>query len=194
MRDLAERFGVSTMPVREALRRLEAEGLIEFDKNRSITVRSLSRAEADEVFTIRSILEPLAARRATKNLQHDEAALGRLESLIDLMDTHPVNGPEWPALNREFHVILWAHAGMPRLQTMLTTLWASIDIYLGLFRRTDPHVAEAQRQHRAMLAALREGDEDRVEELMRRQVTWGEGAITNYLVERNILDGDPVPA
>ena len=187
IRSLAERFGVSTMPVREALRRLEAEGLVRFDKNRSITVRELTRAEAKELFDMRRALEPLAGRRATPTLRHDSGALAHLTTLIEQMDH--ANGPRsWGSLNEEFHRTIYNAADMPRLSTVLSSLWAASEVYINRFHRTPEHIAEAQAQHRTLYAAIVGGDVAKVERLIRGHVTWGERAITHDLEERQVLE------
>src|SRR6476661_6070838 len=82
VRPIAERFGVSATPVREALRRLEAEGLVSL-RNRQIVVNPLSIAEMREIYTIRCELEPFALRQAAPHVIADAELLERLESLLD---------------------------------------------------------------------------------------------------------------
>lgn len=181
------RFGVSTMPVREALRRLEAEGLVKFDKNRSITVRALTRTDAIELFDMRRALEPLAGRRATQKLKRSPKLLAKLADLIAQMDD--LNGARsWGSLNEEFHRTIYDAAEMPRLSAVLNSLWASSEVYINRFQRTPGHIAEAQSQHRALYAAISAGDAKKVERLIRTQVTWGERAITHDLERRHVLE------
>ena len=85
LRPLAERFGTSPIPVREALRRLEADRLVSFLGNRAIRVNEVSAKELDEVFAIRAELESLALRLAMPALAEPEH-LAELERLMDRMD------------------------------------------------------------------------------------------------------------
>src|SRR3954454_17894652 len=86
MRALATRFGVSAMPVREALRRLEAEGLVTFARNRRISVNVLSQDEILEVAAIRQQLEPLALRAAVPRLAEEPATVDALAQMVAAMD------------------------------------------------------------------------------------------------------------
>jgi DNA-binding GntR family transcriptional regulator len=122
IRPLAERFGVSATPVREALRRLEAEGLVTLRKNQ-IVVNSLSESELREVFAIRSELETFALRKGAETIRNDHELLADLDRLVDLMDEHEHDLEEWRAANQEFHMRIYHTAGMPRLSSMIDSLW-----------------------------------------------------------------------
>ena len=106
IRPIAERFGVSPTPVREALRRLEAEGLVTLRKNQ-IVVNALSEPELREAFAIRAELESFAVRVGTPAIQQDEKLLAVLESLIDAMDRYEHRPEEWRAANEEFHTRIY---------------------------------------------------------------------------------------
>lgn len=184
IRTLAERFGVSTMPVREALRRLEAEGLVQFDKNRRIQVRALSPDEAQELFDIREALEPLAMLRGAVRLRDDAEAIARLRDLIEQMD-RDVSSDDWRNLNAEFHRTLYAAADMPRLAAIISSLWAGTDPYIRRYSRTTPIAARAQEQHREMVEAILAGDPERAAEVLRTQINYSRRVVTQDVFERN---------
>ena len=167
VRPVAERFGVSATPVREALRRLEADGLVTLRK-RQILVRALSAAELEEIFAIRVELECFAAERGTEHVANDPALLARLEALIDELDRTDNRKPEeWRAANEDFHMSIYRAAGMPRLDSLIASLWVAVGPYLRLYVASPENLVESQVQHRAILAALRGGDAADVSDTLR---------------------------
>src|SRR5205085_6911224 len=112
IRPLAERFGVSATPVREALRRLEAEGLVTLRKNQ-IVVNALSETELREIFAIRAELEAFALRSGAEEIRKDSKVLAELESLVAAMDRHEHNPEDWRAANESFHMEIYRAAKMP---------------------------------------------------------------------------------
>ena len=156
-RDLAQRFQVSQTPVREAMRRLESEGLVIGDTHRGFTVVEPDDGPVDENFQIRAALESLGASLAARKI--DAAGLARLEELNDQMlglaaEPGRQGGPQYAALNREFHFTVYEYARSPLLLSMMRLLWASLH---GGPRVARTHT-ESARQHGEILAALRAGD------------------------------------
>ena len=107
-RDLAQRFGVSQTPVREAMRRLESEGLLVCDTHRGFTVMSPDAGPVEENFQIRAALESLGASLAASKIDAD--GLARLASLNERMRSLADGDPAYPDLNREFHFTIYEHA------------------------------------------------------------------------------------
>ena len=151
-RDLAQRFGVSQTPVREAMRRLESEGLLVCDTHRGFTVMSPDAGPVEENFQIRAALESLGASLAARKV--DAAGLARLRDLNDQMRALPDQDPSYAELNREFHFTVYEYARSPLLLSLMRLLWASLQ---GGPRVTRTH-AESARQHEEILAALADGD------------------------------------
>jgi DNA-binding GntR family transcriptional regulator len=151
-RDLADRFGVSQTPVREAMRRLESEGLVIGDTHRGFTVVEPDQGPVEENFQIRAALESLGAALAASKI--DAAGIARLVELNDRMRALPDGDPRYAGLNREFHFAVYEHSRSPLLMSLMRLLWAAL--------RGGPQVhrthAESARQHDAILAALRAGD------------------------------------
>jgi len=169
IRPLAERFGVSATPVREALRRLEAEGLVTLRKNQ-IVVNSLSESELVEVFAIRSELEAFALQTAAESIRADAELLAELERSIEAMDEHEHDPEEWRAANEEFHMRMYHAAGMPRLSSMIDGLWVAVEPYLRLYVSTAGSFRAAQEQHRGILAAIKAGDHERATRVLREHL------------------------
>jgi DNA-binding GntR family transcriptional regulator len=151
-RDLAQRFGVSQTPVREAMRRLESEGLLVCDTHRGFTVVAPDEGRLEENFRIRAALESLGASLAARRI--DASGLARLRGLNDQMRALADDDPAYSELNREFHFTVYEYSHSPLLLSLMRLLWASLH---GGPRVTRTH-AESARQHDEILAALAEGD------------------------------------
>ena len=169
-RDLAQRFGVSQTPVREAMRRLESEGLLVCDTHRGFTVAAPGAGRVEENFQIRAALESLGASLAARKI--DPAGLGRLRELNDRMRALADDDPGYAELNREFHFTVYEYARSPLLLSLMRLLWASLH---GGPRVARTH-AESARQHDGIVAALAEGDAD----------------VASALTYQHIMDADPV--
>jgi DNA-binding GntR family transcriptional regulator len=151
-RDLAQRFQVSQTPVREAMRRLESEGLVRGDTHRGFTVVEPDEGRTEENFQIRAALESLGASLAARKI--DPAGIERLQNMNAAMQALADDDPRYAGLNREFHFTLYEYAHSPLLLSLMRLLWASLH---GGPRVLRTH-AESVRQHEEILDALRVGD------------------------------------
>jgi DNA-binding GntR family transcriptional regulator len=151
-RDLADRFGVSQTPVREAMRRLESEGLVIGDTHRGFTVVEPDDGPVEEKLQIRAALESLGASLTASKI--DAAGIARLQHLNEQMRKLPDGDPLYVDLNREFHFSLYEYSGSPLLVSLMRLLWASLH---GGPRARRGNI-ESARQHDAILDALRDGD------------------------------------
>ena len=174
-RDVAQRFQVSQTPVREAMRRLESEGLVIGDTHRGFTVVEPEDGPVEENFQIRAALESLGASLAARKI--DPAGLARLKKLNDEMralggDHDGPGDPLYASLNREFHFTVQEYARSPLLLSLMRLLWASLH---GGPRVLRTH-AESARQHDAILDALRGGDADAASALTHQHIMGAERA------------------
>jgi DNA-binding GntR family transcriptional regulator len=151
-RDLAQRFGVSQTPVREALRRLESEGLVVGDAHRGFTVVEPDDGPVEENFQIRAALESLGASLAARKI--DAGGIETLRRLNGQMRELGDDDPRYADLNRDFHFTVYEHAGSPLLLSLMRLLWASLH---GGPQVSRTH-AESARQHDAIIDALSAGD------------------------------------
>jgi DNA-binding GntR family transcriptional regulator len=163
-RDLAERFGVSPTPVREALRRLEAEGLVNYDLHRGATVIDGVFGATEENYQVRAALESLAARLAAARISEDE--LDELEELHAELARCRERSRLAIELNRRFHFRIYEASRAPVLLALLRLLWRSFPLEPQL-RRPLP---ESVRMHGEILAALRRRDADAAERLTREHI------------------------
>ena len=169
-RDLAQRFGVSQTPVREAMRRLQSEGLVIGDTHRGFTVVTPDDGPVEENFQIRAALESLGASLAARKI--DEAGLAELHRLNERMRAMADDDPRYAELNREFHFTLYQYSRSPLLMSLMRLLWASLH---GGPRVLRTH-AESARQHDAILDALRAGDADAASALTCQHIMGAERA------------------
>ena len=166
---IARRYGVSAIPVREALRGLEAEGIVEFSPNRGAVVRRLSREELLETFLIRVQLETLSIRKAIANLT--EKDLRQLEELIGQMDASVGEPSAWLNANQKFHLTIAKAAHLPRLYHMLTALWGVSRPYMGVYMARIVRPKKAREEHLALVRACRRKDADAAVRILEEHIT-----------------------
>ncbi|AJF63633.1 GntR family transcriptional regulator [Streptomyces vietnamensis] len=157
---LAARFEVSRVPLREALKALEAEGLVVHHVHRGYFVAELSLDDLEEIYRIRELLETEAVRMAVRWMPDGTvAALERIQRDVERA-AEEGDVAAMAAANRLFHFTLIEASGMPRLVRLITTLWDATDAYRSLYYTDAPHRKLAVREHRAVISALRHGDEE----------------------------------
>lgn len=155
--ELATHFGVSRVPVREALRQLQAEGLIELRVHHLAVVRGLTIERLQEVYTLRAVLESWLIETATKNLTVDDIAHAR--QLNDRLLGEEDHG-KWLALNAEFHATLYTPAKASMTMEILEQLRARGERYARMWSKgTGIHrPEEAATEHGQILALVERGD------------------------------------
>jgi DNA-binding GntR family transcriptional regulator len=163
-RDLAEQFDVSYTPVREALRRLEAEGLVARDVHRGASVARIGPEELAENYRILAALEALAGTLAVLKIGDDDIA--EVEDLYQQVADCDPGDERLAELNRRFHFRIYECARSPMLLLLMRLLWRSFPAGPQAGR---PH-AESVRQHAQLIAALKRRDEDRVAAVIREHV------------------------
>lgn len=165
---IAAEIGTSRMPVREALRRLAAEGLVTVRANRGVTVNALNVRDMQEAFEMRAVLEGLAARLAVPRLA--AADIRRLERMVEAMEDREAPGADWTTAHRAFHEALSAYAESPRLQRQIESLHALVEPHMRLWdEMSDRHVGTRE-HHDRLLDVLRSGDPFAAETAMRTHV------------------------
>lgn len=155
---IARAMGTSRIPVREALSRLQNEGLVTLTSHVGARVAELDSAELDEIYRIRERLEPLAIAQSAPRLT--DAQLDGLGDYIEQMEAcADVEDPSlWVDLDRRFHLATYAGARMPRLTDMIEGLWNATQQYRRAYTRLPERFAMAHQEHRLILEALQRRD------------------------------------
>jgi DNA-binding GntR family transcriptional regulator len=174
--EIAARLGVSRGPLREALPRLEAEGIVILHPRRGYTVTSLDPAEIDELFDLRMELETklasfAIARRGPAdiaNVQRVNLALGELVALIDVSASS--DRIRWFDLNFELHDALLAPAGLKQHMRILTKLRSQIEPYIRMEVYLTGDLDQSQSEHNLLVAAFVRGEAERFVTLTRDHV------------------------
>lgn len=165
---IASEFGASHVPVREAFRELQAQGLAENEPRRGFRVTEFDVAELREVAEMRSSLEALALRHAAPNLTR--SLLEEAERVTRHGDSAD-SVRDWEAANRQFHRLILAPCRMPRLLRSIDDLQAASARFLFAAWRRDWE-ARTDHDHRAILDALRRGHTDLACATLARHVGW----------------------
>lgn len=176
--EIATQFGVSRIPVREALRQLEAEGLVTLHLNRGAMVSALSPAEAQEIFEIRSALEVKAIQLAIPKLTPSD-----LEKASEILaQTDQVTDAGMLAkLNWEFHATLYTTAERPRLLTIIKTLHLNVDRYVRLQMSQMDYLERSQKEHYQLLEACQQHDTKAAVRLLKRHIDTAGEQLVAYL-------------
>lgn len=175
-RELADRFDVSPTPIREALKRLESEGLVLYDVHRGARVIDTDLTAGTENFIIRASLEGLATALAARRIT--EAELLELGTVNEQLAAHGIRDAHADELNRRFHFMLFEIAGSPLLQSLLRLLWHSFQRASFINRPLELSVA----QHREILDALRRRDSAAAETLTRAHVLHGRDDVNEHVL------------
>jgi DNA-binding GntR family transcriptional regulator len=167
---LAVELGTSVVPIREALLRLEAEGLVELQPHVGARVAPVSEAEALELFELRRLLEPLAAKSAVYSAT--PAVIEDLERLYAAMDDaiQKEDTSDYARKNFQFHDCLYKESAWQTLYNFTNSVMSRMGQSRWTVRLTPQHAAQSQLEHRAMLEALKSGDAEAMEAICRKQM------------------------
>jgi len=178
---LADELGVSRIPIREALRQLEAEGLVTFNPHRGAVVSTLSLAEIEEVFELRTTIEADLLRRAVPRLTPEQ--LDQADEVLDRYAAALLSGDVsmWGELNWQFHSTLYAPAGRPVAMGIVQRLHQQSDRYLRMQLALTHGETRANDEHRAIAAAVRSRDAKRAGQLMRDHIAGAGRSLLEFL-------------
>lgn len=170
---IARMFNVSRIPVREAMQRLEAQGLVISERYKGVVVASLSPDQITEIFEFRALIEPAVIEMAVPRMSAE--ALGQAQVFCDAFaaETDPVR---WGDLNRQFHSCLYRDAGKPYYLSVIDKTNDLVERYVRLVLYLTKGMRNAVAEHQAILDACKARDPARAAELTRRHI--GDAGIT----------------
>jgi DNA-binding GntR family transcriptional regulator len=188
--EVAANLGVSPIPIREALRQLEADGFIEIVPYMGATITDISADSVFEIFTLLETMEAVCGRAACRCMSREE--IEQLDDLVQQMDTCMADPENWSKLNKMFHLQICDYAHTRLIREMMRKVldhWDRLRLYyvkdvLGLRLET------AQIEHRQIMIAIHNRDADEVERLFRAHNQNALAAYNDYLQAAGHLDGD----
>lgn len=182
--ELADELGVSRVPLREAVRQLEAESLVDNLPRRGTVVRPLSAHDLQDAFVILQAIEPIAARRAAESDDGTISASMRrwLEEMQELADKRvPQVSEAMLHAHREFHFALFRAAGEGVLQRHLCMLWNTCERYVMNSLPNHERQTAAAREHADLARCIQEGDPEGAAAVLRRHLEASLAGALDYL-------------
>lgn len=177
--ELAKRLNVSRTPIRQAVLRLENEGLVVNRPNRGAIVTTLGPAAMLELFEMRSVLEGLAFALALPNI--DAKAIDEIEKRLDTLERAHTNISRWVQLHDDFHGLLFQYARRPRLAAQVRRLRQSVAPYLRLYLSTKKIAEMPGNEHRSLINAIKKGDPVAAERMMREHVMQAAHGVVEFV-------------
>jgi DNA-binding GntR family transcriptional regulator len=192
LRDLAEKFGVSLMPVREALWQLESEKIIVVESNKRIRVNSLTAKEMEEALYLRIMLESMAAERACDLMAESE--IPKLKRLLENMEASRERPKIFMRKNTQFHFAIYTLADSPLLLEIIEGLWARVGPYVYSFVIGKQDLSRSILSHREIFKGLAARDKPRLVQGLREDLEIAGKIIISALRAPVGQNGKPNPA
>lgn len=192
--EIADELNISRVPLREAVRELEAESLVENLPRRGTVVRDLSVRDLRDTFEILDAIEPIAARRAATS--EDRAVIAEMEHWLAEMEALSERGIPRVSLemlhaHREFHFAMFRAGGDGVLQRHLCMLWNTCERYVMSSLPDPERQAAAAREHAELVERMRAGDPDGTTEVLRRHLQASLCGCLRYLSDAGLgTEGD----
>lgn len=179
---IGEEMEVSRTPVREALRQLEAEGLVSNVPRRGAIVQGITKEDAVEIYDLREVLEGLVVRLACKNITDEDII--RLKDILKKMEETISKKDDESYLNihGDFNTIIFNRANSKRLQSLMTNIYDYLASLRSISLQKEDRRISALEEHRQIVYALEKRDEEAVEKLAREHVRKAKEAFLKNLI------------
>lgn len=183
---IADDLDLSRMPVREALRQLDAEGLVTMRPNRGAIVTTLTVEEIEELFEMRAALEGLAARRAAKMIQPEQRA--ELRRIVQDMGRAAGTPHAWLKLHDDFHELLCAISGWERLAADIRKIRSAVHPYLLLYNNVYHETEMMGAEHIGLVMAIETGNQLLAERVAADHVMSAGAGVVQWLKHSSKFD------
>ncbi|MBW2001723.1 MAG: GntR family transcriptional regulator [Deltaproteobacteria bacterium] len=184
--EIAKSMGISRTPVREAVHKLEAEGLLDPLPKGGYVVRGLDISDIEEIFEIRSILESFASYLAAQRHKNKEIVPleKKMEEFQKHLDKHDLK--ELARINTDFHELLYALSKSPRLVKMIHNLRDEIYFLRKIILQSVDMARLSNKDHKEIIKAIKKREAKKVENLMRDHILRGKEFVINEIRKGNI--------
>jgi len=190
---LAEQFGVSRVPIRDALRQLQSEGLVVANPRQGMAVAELSAADLEELYDMRLALEPVVARLATPRLR--AADVEAMRRHLDVMNSSGELSTEWFAAHVQFHKALNDRSGRERMCRLVESLRAQTERYVRIYWLTiDRAPDELGAEHELIYRAASDGDAEGVAAVVEEHLALVRDRALAYLHEHRPSEPPSAPS
>lgn len=183
---IAERFGVSRIPVRDAIQLLAGEGLLHPTTKATAIVTGMSVPELQELYELREAVEPMATQIAVPNV--GRADIMTMRKQMTLMENSN-EAPIWLAANAEFHAAVYKRANRPRTIEFVEQLRRLTDRYLYMHLEVIGQTEHLHAEHAGILAAVESGDAALAARLTKEHLATSHDFILSYLLENPTATG-----
>ncbi|MFL0269014.1 GntR family transcriptional regulator [Candidatus Clostridium radicumherbarum] len=180
-KEYAERLNISRTPIREALRRLEMEELVEYLPRKGVVVKKISTEDVIEIYKIRHSLEVLAAINAMDNITLEE--INEIEKLLDLTEEQNRAGKveEVIKLFGEFNTRIYRASRMKRLESMISRLNEYLQRFRNISISENERREEGIKEHREILKAIIEKDKEGIEFIIKKHLEYSLIIVTSEI-------------
>jgi DNA-binding GntR family transcriptional regulator len=177
---IAERYGVSRIPVREAIQMLERDGLVVIQRNRRVVVASLSDSDLADHYSVRALIEGEAAFRASR-FPEAVAEIEKAHALgQDVLESRDIGA--FTAANEAFHAAVWTASGSTRLHLIAKQLWTGIAPHTPSFLPNQ--IDRSFEEHRRILKAIRSGNPDDAQVAMSNHILRSAADLKEFRTKR----------